>query len=460
MLNVLRAQASRWWNWRNQSTNRQIFAAIATIGFGTLMVKVAAVAKELVIAYQFGTSNALDAFLIAYLLPSFAITVVAGSVSSALIPTYVKVRERDGREQAYRLLGTVLLSSLVFLLLLSAALAAGISYLLPVLASGFDDEKLQSTLSLFFIILPVLLVTGMAMIWTSVLNAGERFALAATVPLITPMAIIVALFALTDTWDIYALAAGTLIGALAELAMLVIAARRLGIPVRPRWNGLSEPLKQVSRQYVPMVAGAFLMSGTFLVDQAMAAMLSPGSVSAYNYGCKVVYLLIGIMSVALGSAVLPYFSKMVARADWQGIQETLKYYGGLILGVGIPTTLLLMYFSEPLIELMFQRGQFNAEDTQLATKVQFLYAPQIPFYLLSILFVRLVSSLKGNYILMWIAAINLCTNILFNYLFMQLIGLPGIALSTSIVYVLSTAMVMIALHKLLKNTKDESSYCA
>lgn len=186
-----------------------------------------------------------------------------------------------------------------------------------------------------------------------------------------------------------------------------------------------------------MVAGAFFMSSTSLVDQSMAAMLGAGSVSTLNYGGKVLTLILGIGSVSLGTAVFPHFSRMVAASDWAGIRHTLKTYTYLILLVTIPLTLILVFFSEPLVHLFFERGAFTSADTWRVSQVQALFLLQVPFYFLGILMVRLISSLKMNRILMQGAIINLFFKIIFNYFLMQRLGAAGIALSTTLMYVVS-----------------------
>ena len=130
-------------------------------------------------------------------------------------------------------------------------------------------------------------------------------------------------------------------GAFVETAALVWHLRRLGIPIIPHWNGWSPAIAEVTRQYGSMVAGAFLMSSTVLVDQAMAAMLGPGSVSTLNFGNKVVSFLLTVGSAtALGTAVLPHFSRMVAQSDWLEVRHTLRTYVRLILLTTVPLTLL------------------------------------------------------------------------------------------------------------------------
>ena len=414
------------------------------------MVKLAATVKQLVIAGQFGTSDALDAFLIAFLIPSFAINVVSGSFSAALIPTYIEVREREGRDAAQLLLSSVMALSILLIIFVSVVLAVLSPYFIPIIGSGFSPEKQALTRSLFFVTLPVLIISGLATIWASILNAGERFALAALAPLMTPIVTVIALLIMGTLWGIYALAIGTVGGFLLEGVLLARGLKREGLSLFPRWYGMNPAVKQVAKQYAPMAAGALLMSSTDLVDQSMAAMLGPGSVSALSYGNKVVALIAGIGSLALGTAVFPYFSSMAAVKDWVGIRHTIKTYTVLTLLVSVPLTIILLYFSESIVTVLFERGAFSAGDTRLVSQVQTFYLFQIPFYVLSIMGVRLLSALKKNEILMAISAVNLIVNIVGNYLFMSYFGVAGIGLSTSVVYLISMSLVFLSLNVLLR----------
>lgn len=411
----------------------------------TLLAKFAGMAKELVVADRFGTGDALDAFLIAFILPSFAINVLAGSFSTAMMPTYIRTRENMGAEEAGQLFSSVMLLAVLFLIAASLLLAAVAPLLLPLLGSGFSESTLTLTISLFYALLPVLVLTGSGQIFATVMNAGERFATVALTPAITPLCAVLSLLLLGDQWGIFALAVGTVIGALIELVLLATVATRRDIPLLPRWGGVTEELRTVMGQYIPMVAGAFLMSSTVWVDQSMAAMLEPGSVATLNYANKVVALFLGLGAMALGTAVLPHFSRMIANDQWSALRHSFKTYTRLIIIVTLPVTALLYSFSDPIVRLLFERGAFTTQDTLLVSQVQGFYLLQLPFYLLGILGVRLISAMAKNEILMKITAINLFVNILGNYLFMQYFGIAGIALSTAMVYILSTGIVFLYL---------------
>jgi putative peptidoglycan lipid II flippase len=204
-----------------------------------------------------------------------------------------------------------------------------------------------------------------------------------------------------------------------------------------------------------MVAGAFLMCGTDLIDQSMAAMLGPGSVSALNYGNKIVAFMHGIGAFALSTAALPYFSRMVAVDDWTGVRNNLKIYTNMILWVTVPVTVIGCVLSEYMVMMLFERGAFSNQDTGLVGQIQRLYLLQVPFYMLSILTVRLISSLKANHVLMWGAAINLLLNVILNYVFMLWIGISGIALSTSAVYLVSFCFLRYQLSRLMKRVPHD-----
>jgi putative peptidoglycan lipid II flippase len=449
-VNSLNLGFERWNRWRARSTNRRIFAAIVSVGGFTVLVKLAAVAKQLVIASRFGTGDALDAFLIAFLAPSFAINVAAGAFSAALIPTFIQVRERDGRDAAQRLFSSVLVLSILLIFAISGGLAAFSPTIIKIIGSGFSPEKQALTRSLFYVTLPLLVVSGLAAIWASILNAQERFALAAIAPVMTPLLAAVAILLFGKAWGIYALAVGTVGGGVLEAGLLGRGLKRQGFSLLPKWHGLSPAVKQVARQYAPMAAGALLMSGTEVVDQAMAAMLGPGSVAALSYGNRVVSLMIGVGSLALSTAIFPHFSRMVAANDWNGVRSTVRVYARLIILITVPATLALVYFSKPIVTLLFERGAFTAGDAQLVGQVQALYLLQAPFYFLGIMGVRLLSALKKNHILMGISAVNLFTNIVANYVFMRYLGLKGISLSTSVVYFISAGLIYLSLRSRLR----------
>lgn len=113
----------------------------------------------------------------------------------------------------------------------------------------------------------------------------------------------------------------------------------------------------------------------------------------------------------------------------------------------VPLAILLILISKPLVQVLFQRGSFTPEDTYMVARIQAFYALQIPFYIGGILVVRLISSMRKNQLLMWVSGSNLLVKIVLNYLLIQYFGVYGIALSTSIIYLISFSICWILLSK-------------
>ena len=421
----------------SDSINQKIFRAAVIIGLLTLVTRVGTIVKELAVARTFGRSDAMDAFLIAFLLPSFFVTLVMGAAGSALVPVFVATRQNKGQEAAETLLSSLIVITVTALSVLALLMCIFSPYYLPYMAHAFSPQKLRLTRELLYLLAPWLIFNGVGQLVTSVLNAGEKFALPALVPLVTPLVIIACITFASERLGAFALVAGSLAGSALEAALLVRLLRDHGIRPRLRWGGLDPTLRMVLVQYAPLLAGAFLMASVAVVDQSMAAMLPSGSVSALGYANRIVSGIAALGSTALSAATLPYFSKMAAASDWAGCRHTLKRYVALIAATTVPFTLLLIAFSRPVARLLYQRGAFTSADTELVAHIQSFFALQIPFLMLCTLLVRFLSAIRRNDLLMYGCAINLTVNITLNFALMKIWGVSGIAMSTAVVYMVS-----------------------
>jgi putative peptidoglycan lipid II flippase len=435
---------SKWKQLTTRSFNGQIFSAALTVALMTVIVKVASVGKELVVAWRFGTGDDLDAFFIAWLIPSLLIVVLADSFNGALLPIFIRVREQESLQSAQKLLSSVVVLSIAILGITAILMVWTAPIYLPLIAQGFSLEKLALTKQLLLVIAPIVPISGIAVIWGTVLNAGERFAGAALAPISTPLISIFFLL-ICKQLKIFALPLGFVCGSIIEVIFLGISLKKQGFSLLPKWYGFERHLRYCAKQYLPTLAGAFLMFSTTIVDQSMAAVLSPGSVAALNYGTKFVTLPINLTATALSVAVIPYFSKMVADRNWFELRHTLKFYLILSFVVTVPLTIFFMLFSQPLVEFLLQKGAFSSTDSQLVGQIQVLYALQIPFYVAATVVVRALVSMGLNHILIWAAGLNLLINIQLNYSFLQWLGVKGIALSTSCVHACSFVFVFLCL---------------
>jgi len=439
-----------------ESLNGRIFAATVMIaGIGSV-VKGVSLGKEMLVSRYLGAGDALDAFYVAFLLPTFMVGIIVSACNEAFVPTYIEVRENEGVDAAQRVFASVAVVNVAVLIGLGFVLAGSQRWLLPLLGSGFSPTKVALTRALFFILLASLFVSGLNALWRAALNAHEYFALTAIAPIAIPIMTTILLLVSPLQWRIYGLVTGTLAGVACELVILGCALRRQGLALVPRWSGFDWRLLQVLKQATPSAAAGILMGCTSLIDQSMAAMLHSGSVSALNYANKLIPVLLGIGSSSLSVAVLPALSRLSARRDWQGVHRIVSTYTRIIFLVGVPATVILIALSEPIVRMVFQGGAFTSQNTHLVASVQSLLCLEVPFYAAAMLCVSALCALKRNDVLIWGTTIAVVENVVLNYLFMKMFGLAGIALSTSLVYMTAFLYLRLMLGRALKMRETAS----
>lgn len=429
--------------WRSKSVNRRIFADTALVGAFLAAVKLAGAFKVVLIARTFGAGNELDAFLAAFLLPTFFADIIAGSLPAALIPTLIEVREGGGEGAMRRTQSSIAAAALLILAGAGLVMALVSPWLIRLVASGFDSGKRALAKELFYWLIPLVPLGGLSVVWRATLNAHERFAASSLAPVMTPLLAIALMTAAGPGAGIHLLVEASLLGMVLELAVLGGAVKRIGGELWPRWSGWEPAIRQVTRQYVPLIGVSAIATGNLLIDQSMAAMLGSGSVSALNYGTRLSAVLAGVGGTALSTAVLPHYSRMIAARDWTGVRRTLRIYGALVLAVSIPVTVLLVLASGPLVRVLFQRGAFGESAAGLVAEIQRLSLLQLPLTILLAMLLRVISSLNANAVLLRVALTNLVVNLAGDYVLMQFLGVPGIALSSAVVQLVSLVYILV-----------------
>ncbi len=442
---------------RRRGVSLRVLFQMATVGAYTGLVKVAGAAKVVFTARAFGMSDGLDAYLIAFLLPSFFADILAGSLNSALVPTFIQVRELEGTAAAHRLYRTVLAAGAGILTAAALVLAALAPWILRVLASSFDPEKFALTCSLFWVMLPLVPITAFIVTWRSMLNTDGHFAIPAILPVFTPFTSILFLLRFGHTWGVYSLAVGTLVGASLEVTVLGLYVARHGFPVIPRWFGRTWALDQVAAQYAPVIGGVLLLGGAPLIDQGIAGMLGSGGVAALNFGTRFSTVLVAVGPSAVATAILPHFSKLTASNDWTHLRQSLRSYAALIVGVTLPAIAVLWIYSPTLVRLFFERGQFTGSDTPLVTQVQRFSLLAIAPSMVMALVLRLISSMKANRLILRASAICASLNLLLDLLLTRWMGIAGIPLATAFVQICGVTYLWFRLHRALDDQADKAS---
>lgn len=413
------------------SASRRILHAASWVTVAAVLVKLTATAKEFLVASIFARSGAVDAFLVALLLPNLLVNLFAESMNQALVSALVRLRAERGESVADRVLSSAMLFSLVLLVVLALLLALLAPAFFPLLFH-FSPPQLALSIRLFRALLLFALFGALASNGTAILNASERFAAPAFTPILVPFSIIVALLLCPHSVGIWSLVIGNLIGACLWAAVILLFVLRSGQHFPWPSLSLTPELRQLSRQYANILLSAVVSSGGLLADVILASWLAVGSVAALNWASRFSAVTMTILGGAIGTAITPYLAQRVSARDWPGCRRILRHYTALAAAVTLPVAAVFVFASRPLIALAYQRGAFHASDTLLVARVQSAFALQIPFFVISRVFYRFLLVLERSSLVLACGAINLVLDIVFNLVLMRIWGVVGIALATSL----------------------------
>lgn len=424
----------------SQGVASRVVSGFMTVAMLTVVSKAVSFLKDATIAHHFGTADALDAYMLAFTFLAFAATVLGGGLPEAFLPVYAEVKHRLGPVSANRFgiqasliqLGTLLAAALLIWVLAPV--------LIRLTTQGFSDAKQMLATSLMHRLMPFLVLFGLSHQLAIWLRADKQFAISASAPVIVPAGIILSLVISGDKATVDDLVAGTVWGALAHTLVLAAAIRwrmKRRAEQPPRWlNGADPALGGMVRRAAPFLMAGVVFSSAVVIDQAMAAWLESGSVAVLGYTEKICGIILALTAGPACDVLFPYFSEAAARGDWAGLKRQLLQSSGLIVGAALPAMLALLVFAPFVVRILFQRGEFDAQDTERVAHVLRFAALQIPFYILGGLLSRVIVSLQASRFILLLSTLALTLNASLNWLFMRSMGAAGIALSTVCVHLL------------------------
>ncbi len=419
---------------------------VLLLAFATGISRVFGLFRDMTIADKFGASAAYDAFLIAFFLPHFLRQLLAeGALSTAFIPAYTDALVND--REANRLASNVL-SLLV--IIFPPVVAAGVflaPYYLPFLASGFPSEKLRLSIHLAQILFPFIALVGFAAVFMGILNAHHRFLAAATAPVMFNLGMIAGALLISPRFaiPITGLAIGALIGGAGQLLFQVPAVVKSGFRFRFTLFPLHPGVLRMGWVMAPAVIGLAVTQLNLLVDNKLASYLGTGAISSLQYAMRLFQLPLGMFAVSIATALLPRFSRAVARADESLLRDQLRTGIEASALVLLPAMVGLYALGRPIIALLFQHGNFTATDTARTAQVLYCYLIGILPYGLVYTFTRAFYALGRTSYPLIASAGAVAANIVFDLLLVGPLGARGLALATSVSGITNATILFFAL---------------
>ncbi|MBI9075844.1 MAG: murein biosynthesis integral membrane protein MurJ [Desulfatibacillum sp.] len=427
------------------SERAQMTKAAGVVGGATALSRVLGYVRDAVMAYFFGTSVNLDAFLVAFRIPNLLRRLFAeGSLTIAFVPVFSEYLEKKGHEEAMRMAGAAFRLLLVILAGLTVLGVIFAPQVVMVLAPGFakNPDQFALTVTLTRITFPYIFFIGLVALCMGILNSLRHFAAPALAPIFLNLAMIGSVYWLFSMFQppVISLALGVVLGGVLQLLLQVPFMHKRGF--RGWIKGpLTHPgIKRVAVLMGPAILGAGVYQIYIIIGTILASLLPEGSVSYLYYADRLTQLPLGIFGIALATAALPSFSRQAANKDMDGLKDSFGYAMRIIMFVNLPATVGLVVLAHPIVSLLFQRGAFGAEATLYTAQALIYFVLGLCAISGSRIVVSVLYALQDTVTPVRVAILSLIAYLAFAMAFMGPLLHGGLALAATLSSALSLGL--------------------
>ncbi|KGX94085.1 hypothetical protein N781_01615 [Pontibacillus halophilus JSM 076056 = DSM 19796] len=436
---------------------RGFLKSVGIITLITILGKLLGFGRETFMAAYFGTSYEADVFYVASVIPNILFAAVGMAITTGMIPLYIEARNRD-KQLANEQVGALSMLFILITLVLTTVSFLFTPQLFRLIAPGFTDhpEYIELGVKLTRIMLPVAVFLVLTSIAKGILNANKKFFSPAAVPLANNLVIILSIILLTNFYGIYGVTIGTLVGGIAQFLVQYPSLRPYNVKLNTNFKKHKQYIKDSIYMFFPVIISGITFQFMEVFNRVIASGLEEGSISALNYAMKLMYL---PLSVLLMSLITVFYPNLVEAAQ-ENMDRFFKLFwkGFMTIAVAtIPFMVVMIIGSYPLIEFIFKRGVFDANDTFMTSSAFFYYSIGLVFIALREFIVRSFLALKQSKVVMYTSIVAVITNIIISYSLSQIMGHTGVALGTSISFMLQLLILLTVLNKKSTLDKKQSS---
>ncbi|HKH65578.1 MAG TPA: murein biosynthesis integral membrane protein MurJ [Solirubrobacterales bacterium] len=426
----------------------------AFFSIATAASRVAGLAREVVAAGYYGISGPMSAFTIAFQVPNLIRALFAdAALQPAFVPVFTELLGKKDYKEAFRLASTMLLLVTMVLGAITALFVLLAPVLMPLFAPGFEGEILDLTVSLSQVLFPILVLLGVSGIVVGILNSYDRFGAFAISPLFWNLTIILVLVVLEPMFEgqdrIYAYAIGILVGTAVQLLIPAWDLRNTPFRFKFSFDWRNPGVRRVLVLMLPVTISLGLINFNLLINSFFGSLVSEEAPAAIDKAFRIYQLPQGIFSVAIATVLFPTLARFASAGAIDDLRSTMANGMRQILFVLVPAAAAILVLADPMIRLIYERGAFDAHETEVVATALFWFAFSLPTNGLFLLLTRTFFSLQKPWIPTWISAANLAVTAI-AALALYHLGVGGIVASTA----LATAASVVAQGVILRRILD------
>jgi putative peptidoglycan lipid II flippase len=371
------------------------------------------------------------------------------------VPIFTEQLERGDKREAFKLASTMIFMVALILGALTALFILLAPVVMEIFAPGYEGELLDLTIALSQLLFPILVLLGLTGMVVGVLNSYDRFGAFAISPLFWNIAIIAVLVGLAPAFpegdEIYAYAIGVLVGTVVQLAIPAFDLRNTPFRLRPVFDWRNPAVRRVLLLMLPVTISLGLINFNFQINSLFGTLIEDPTVAerapaAIDKAFRIYMLPQGIFSVAVATVLFPTLARYAARREYGDLRRTMANGMRQIVFLLVPAAAAILVLSEPMVRLVYERGEFDASQTELVATALFWYALSLPFNGLFLLLARTFFSLQRPWLPTSISLLNLLVTAFVALALYREFEVAGIVAST----VIATAASVVAQMLLLR----------
>lgn len=426
--------------------------AIATVGSLTLLSRLAGFARDILTAAVLGAGPVADAFFVALKLPNFFRRLFAeGAFSVAFVPLFAAELQRNGRAAAVAFAEQALAVLLSVLLPFTALAILAMPGLMHLLAPGFADEpeKFALAVDMARLTFPYLMLVSLVALLGGILNALDRFGPFAAAPIAFNLTLIAALLTAPRLGlePGRAMAAAVTLSGVVQLVWMGWACRAAGVTLRLTWPRMTEGMRRLFRLVGPGAIGAGVMQINLFLNVVLASLLPSGAVSFLYYADRLNQMPLGVIGIAIGTALLPVLARYAAAGDERMVRHYLSRALEFSLLLGLPAAVALAVAGAPIVSVLFERGAFGPAEAQATAWALAAYAIGIPAHVIVKALNAAFFARQDTATPVRVAVVVTAANLALGVALMPVLEHVGIALATGLTAWLNLALLAGALRR-------------
>ena len=415
----------------------RIARSTAFFSIATAASRVAGLGREVVAAGYYGISGPMSAFTIAFQVPNLIRALFAdAALQPAFVPVFTELVGEKRYREAFRLASTLLLLVTMVLGAITALFVLLAPTIMPIFAPGFEGEILDLTVTLSQVLFPILVMLGVSGVVVGILNSYDRFGAFAISPLFWNLTIILVLVLVEPLFSgqdrIYAYAIGILVGTLVQLLIPTWDLRNTPFRFSFSLDWRHPGLRRVLLLMLPVTISLGLINFNLLISSFFGSLVSDQAPAAIDKAFRIYQLPQGIFSVAIATVLFPTLARFANRGEIENLRATMANGMRQILFVLLPAAAAILALSEPMIRLIYQRGEFSPAETTVVATALFWFAFSLPTNGLYLLQTRTFFSLQRPWQATSLSAIDLVVSALASFLLYEPFGVGGIVAGVGI----------------------------